>query len=251
MYATMGKESLTMLFVPLLEGKDKMRIPGRSLLAWQGAPWAGGSLLLVLTAVVLLVATGTASTAPSAAQHAGADDITYGAKDARVVFVEYSDFQCEVCAVYATTLSPLREKYKDSVLFVFRFFPLAYHQNGMSSAQAAYAASLQGKFWPMHDLLYQKQKEWAEAADPFPTFESYAAGLGLDMQRFRADYVAPATKEFVTRQKAEGDKAGVTHTPWFIVNDTVVTPLNPGVVEGLLQNALADPSAPAATTTGG
>jgi protein-disulfide isomerase len=199
----------------------------------------------------LLVATGTASTAPSAAQHAGADDITYGAKDARVVFVEYSDFQCEVCAVYATALAPLREKYKDTVLFVFRFFPLAYHQNGMSSAQAAYAASLQGKFWPMHDVLYQKQKEWAGAADPFPAFESYAAGLGLDVQRFRADYVASSTKEFVAGQKAEGDKAGVTHTPWFIVNNTVVTPLNPSVIEGLLQNPPADPSAPPTTKIGG
>ena len=78
--------------------ENRMRIPGTALLRSKGAPWAGGSLLLVLTAAALFFSTGSSPTAPSAAPQAGADDITFGSKSAQVVLVEYSDFQCEVCA---------------------------------------------------------------------------------------------------------------------------------------------------------
>jgi protein-disulfide isomerase len=199
---------------------------GRSLLTWQAALWAGSSLVLVLGALALVFLTGSPPAETAVVPQRAAADITYGPAGASVVVTEYADFECKSCAEYAPMLAALRAKYGDRVLFVYRFFPLAYHEYGMLSAQVAYAAYRQGKFWEMYDLLYRRQKEWASAADAYPYFESYAAGLGLDMTRFREDVNAPATKDFITRQGAAATAAGVTHTPWFAVNGKAVVPKN-------------------------
>ncbi len=167
-----------------------------------------------------------------------ATDITYGPKEARVVLVEYADFQCEACARFSPILASLRAEYGDQVLFVFRFFPLSYHRYGMVSAQVAYAAFLQGKFWEMHDLLYENQKEWSDSADPLPFFDAYANRLGLDISRFRDDLNAQSTKDLITAQKAEGSKAGITHTPSFALNGSVFVPNDIGDFKTLIDAAL-------------
>ena len=217
-----------------------MRTLGRSLLTWQAAVWAGGSLVLILGALAIVFFTGGPSTATASASlpQVSATDITYGPGGARVVVVEYSDFQCEACAEFAPMLTALRAEYGDRVLFVSRFFPLTNHPYGMLSAQAAYAASLQGKFWEMESLLYERQKEWSEAADPVPYFEAYAKSLGLEMGRFRNDMNAQTTKDFIATQKAEGSKAGVTHTPWFVVDGKVLLPHRIGDFEALIDAGL-------------
>ncbi len=107
----------------------------------------------------------------------------------------------------------------------------------MLSAQAAYAAYLQGMFWEMHDLLYQHQQEWADSGDASALFEGYAEQLGLDMEQFRRDVAAESTKAFITRERDEGDKAGVSHTPWFIVNGKDVTPRTLADFEALIEGA--------------
>ena len=187
-------------------------------------PWAMGTLLLLLAGVALYLFTGAASSEPSLAQAPSRTDITFGTASPELVVIEYSDFQCEFCAQYAPTLTQLREEYGDRVQFVFRFFPLNKHPYALIAAQAAYAAHLQGKFWEMHDLLFAEQQEWSNVADPRSMFEGYATQLGLDVARFRTDMDAAATGEFIRAELAEGSLAGVTHTPWFVIDDTAVTP---------------------------
>jgi protein-disulfide isomerase len=201
------------------------------------APWAGGTVVLLAAALALTFATGAPAKVLSKAQQPMASDITFGPRDARIVLIEYSDFECRFCAGYSEILAPLREKYANQVLFVFRFFPLENHPFGMVSAQAAYAAYLQGKFWEMHDLLFQNQDEWSTASDPTLYFEAYASVLGLDLDKFRQDYQAESTRAFITSQKVEGKSAGVEHTPWFVVNDLVVVPRNIQEFETLFQEA--------------
>ena len=212
----------------------------RSLLTWQAAVWAGGTAVLLVGALAIVFMTGSPSVATAAATlpEVSATDITSGPKGARVVVVEYSDFQCEACAELAPMLTALRAKYGDRVQFVSRFFPLTNHPYGMLSAQAAYAASLQGKFWEVQGLLYERQSEWSGAADPHPYFAAYAKSLGLDMSRFRRDMNAQTTKDLITRQKAEGSQAGVTHTPWFAVNGKVLLPHSIGDFEALIDAGL-------------
>jgi protein-disulfide isomerase len=212
--------------------------PGKHLLASQGVPWVGGSLLLLLAVVALYLFTGAAASEPSRAPQPSADDISFGPADAPLSVIEYSDFQCPFCAQYAPILDALRAKYGGRVQFVFRFFPLANHEYATISAKAAYAAFLQGKFWEMHDLLFENQKEWSESADPRPAFDSYAKSLGLDLDKFHADADAQSTTDFIAKQAAEGKRAGVTHTPWFVVGDSVVLPRSLDEFDKLIQEAL-------------
>lgn len=197
---------------------------GKRLRRW--LPWVAGTVTLVLAALVITFSTGTQAGEASQARPVDGSDITYGAADAPTVLIEYSDFECQFCAGYAEILAVLREQYGNNTLFVFRFFPLENHRYGMISAQAAYAAHLQGQFWQMHDLLYQNQEEWASSSDPTTYFQAYAQTLGLDVNQFRIDMNADTTVDFITAQKAEGKAAGVTHTPWFIIDGVVETPRN-------------------------
>lgn len=215
-----------------------MHTPGNHRLAAKSVPWVGGSLLLLVAVVALYLFTGAAASEPSRVPQPGAADIASGPADAPLTVVEYSDFQCPFCAEYAPIVEALRAKYGDRVQFVFRFFPLANHQYATISAKTAYAAYRQGKFWEMHDLLFENQKEWAESADPRPYFDSYAESLGLDMDKFHTDADAQSTTDFIARQAAEGKKAGVTHTPWVVIGDSVVLPRSFDEFDKLIQEAL-------------
>ncbi len=188
--------------------------------------------------VALYLFTGAAASEPSRVPQPGAADISFGPADAPLSVIEYSDFQCPFCAQYAPILDALRAKYGGRVQFVFRFFPLANHEYATISAKAAYAAFLQGKFWEMHDLLFANQKEWSESADPRPYFDAYAKSLGLDLDKFHADADAQSTTDFIAKQAAEGKRAGVTHTPWFVVGDSVVLPRNLEQFDKLIREAL-------------
>ena len=204
------------------------------------APWAGATALVVLAVVVLYFFTGAAATEQSSAAPVSSSDITYGTSDPQVTVIEYSDFQCPYCAEYAKWLTQLREKYGDRVQFVYRFYPLSNHEWATLAAKVAYAAYLQGKFWEMHDLLFQRQTEWETRSDPRTLFESYAESLGLDMHQFRDDADAQSTIDFIKKQAAEGKKAGVNHTPWFVIDDKSVLPRSLEQFEKAIQKALEE-----------
>lgn len=191
---------------------------------WKGFPWVGGSAVLIVGALAVLFFTIPKAETMTFTLGDLGGDISAGPRDARVVVVEYADFECTACAYYASFLGPLRVKYQDRVLFVFKFLPLPDHPFGMISAQAAYAAFRQGKFWEMYDLLYQNQEEWANSSNPQTLFDMYAQELGLDLVTFHDDMLAQTTIDFLTRERAEAKTAGVTHTPWFVVNGAVVQP---------------------------
>jgi protein-disulfide isomerase len=204
----------------------------------RSAPWVGGTLMLVVAALLLYAFTGAAASEPSKSAQPNADDISYGPADAQLSVIEYSDFECPFCAQYAAWLSTLRERYGDRVQFVYRFFPLANHKYATLAAKVAYAASLQGKFWEMHDLLFENQTEWSESDDPRPFFDAYAQELGLDLDTFHEDADAQSTTDFIAAQAAEGKAAGVKHTPWFVVGDEVVLPRSLEEFDKLIREAL-------------
>jgi protein-disulfide isomerase len=138
-----------------------------------------------------------------------------GASDPRVTVVVFSDFECPYCRVIG---EPLREiARKPGVAVVYKFFPLSFHEHADDAARAAMAAHLQGKFWPMHDLLFEKQKELDDAA-----MTSAAKGLGLDMKRFEGDRASEAVKARIAADKAEAEKAGVEGTPTLFVNGLIL-----------------------------
>ncbi len=149
-----------------------------------------------------------------------ADDHVYGPADAKVTLVEYADFQCPACGVEYPTIKKLMTDYGAKVRFVYRNFPIPGHVNGVPAAFAAGAAGNQGKFFEMEDALFTKQAEWSEldSGALAKIFDGYAQGLGLNMDKFRADQATDAVKGKVDKDAQSGVKAGVDSTPTFFIN---------------------------------
>ena len=112
------------------------------------------------------------------------DDWVKGNKDAKVVLIEYSDFQCPACALYYPVLNKFSEEFGDRLAIVYRHFPLPQHQHAKSMAYAAEAAGKQGKFWEMHDMIFDNQRSWTNQRNVKDTVLGYAKTLGLNIEQF-------------------------------------------------------------------
>ncbi len=157
------------------------------------------------------------------------DDYIKGNKEASVTLVEYLDFECEACGAYYPLVKQLAEEFKTDVRFVNRYFPLPGHKNGLPAALAVEAAARQGKYWEMHDKLFNEQKNWGEkqAADP-KIFEGYAQAIGLNMDQYKKDVASKEVKDRVERDKNSGTRLGVSGTPTFFLNgDKIPNPKTP------------------------
>ncbi len=147
------------------------------------------------------------------------DDWVKGNKDASVTVVEYLDFECEACGAYYPVVKRLSEEYKDEVKFVVRYFPLPGHRNSMTSALAVEAAGRQGKYWEMHDIVFENQRDWGEKQTPDPKiFEDYAKQIGLDMEKYNKDITSQEVKDRIERDRNTGQKLNIQGTPTFFLN---------------------------------
>jgi protein-disulfide isomerase len=137
-----------------------------------------------------------------------ADDHVSGRKLSGPLIIEYADFECPFCAVLHEVLSG------EPARVVFRHFPVrSSHPRAWPSARAAEAASLQGRFWEMHDRLFADQSRLED-----PHLWSHAEALGLDLARFDADRRDPTLEERVRRDFRGGVRAGVVTTPTVFVD---------------------------------
>ena len=148
-----------------------------------------------------------------------ANDWVKGAplKDAKVVLTEYSDFQCPACKAYYPYVKQLSQEFKNLAI-VYRNFPLSQHANAWPAAQAAHAAGKQGKFWEMHNMLFDNQDTWAKSASPELIFDAYAKTLGLDMAKFQADFNSSETKTKIQTDYTSGVNE-IDGTPTFFLNN--------------------------------
>jgi protein-disulfide isomerase len=152
-----------------------------------------------------------------------------GRPDAPVTLMEFGDFQCPPCANLADPINQLERDYRSRLRVVFRNFPLASHQHAREAALASEAASLQGRFWEMHHLLYREQSVWSKVPDVCVLFIAYAGMLGLNIDRFRKDMESEQAKARVRSDEQQGVAVGVTTTPTIFINNRQVTAayLNP------------------------
>jgi protein-disulfide isomerase len=142
-----------------------------------------------------------------------------GAKDAKVTLVEYGDFQCPACKSYFPLVQELKTTYGDRVTFQFRHFPLVQiHPNAFVGARAAEAAGLQGKFFEMHDLLYENQDTWSKSSSPNTVLETYAQQLGLDVNKFKTDSASSVVADAINADVKAGQALGASATPTFVLN---------------------------------
>jgi predicted DsbA family dithiol-disulfide isomerase len=145
----------------------------------------------------------------------GAGDHARGPEDAPVTLVQYGDYECPYCAQAHPWLKELQERAGERVRFIFRHFPLdSVHPRARRAAQAAEAAAAQGRFWEMHDLLYDNR----EALGEEDLLKRYAAELGLDLRRFEEDLANDHHAWRIEEDRLGGTRAGVEGTPAFFVN---------------------------------
>ncbi|QQR54567.1 DsbA family protein [Candidatus Peregrinibacteria bacterium] len=139
------------------------------------------------------------------------------AADDQITIVEFADLECEACRMAHPILKQILEDYEGQVNFVFRNFP--FHNNSVLAAKSAEAAGEQGKFWEMHDLLFENQLEWGEKTTPqTELFLSYAEELGLDLEAFSAVINSTKYEDKILRDQVDGKALGVDSTPTIFFN---------------------------------
>lgn len=144
-------------------------------------------------------------------------DYPLGTND-KIVIMEYSDFQCPACRSVEPLVKALVEKYGDNITFVYRDFPLKQiHAKATIAAQAAHAAGAQGKYWEMHNMLFEMQEEWATGSH-VNLFIEYATTLNLNVTQFELDLNSDETKAIVTNNYEHGLSLGIQGTPTFFLN---------------------------------
>ncbi len=187
-----------------------------------------GTLLLLVGGIFLL---SRGSSGPAGIEGASVSQIDYskgqkiGSDSAKVKLVEFSDFQCPACEAAEPFVRNIRTSYPNDVQFIYRHFPLPQHAFGRVASVYAEAAALQGKFWEMHEKLFETQSEWSvlsekEAAE---YFLKIAKELGLDENKIK-DQVSDSTIQAkIDNDLAEGRNLGVNSTPTFFLNGRKLT----------------------------
>lgn len=205
---------------------------------WGGIALALG--LMVWGLAVLGAKPASVSASGTLQDPLSATDHTEGSAVAKNVLVEYSDFQCPACGSYYPLVKQIAQTYGGHLLIVYRYFPLtAIHPNAELSAQAAEAAARQGKFWEMHNMLFDHQRDWSGLADPTDTFIGYATQLGLNKDQFVSDLTSAAVVARVRSDLDSGARANVNATPTFYLNGNKLTNLQTyGDLEQDIQDAL-------------
>ena len=184
--------------------------------------WWGLGIATVLVFVFLFVkAASTPSTSQTPPPEVNQQDWTKGAAEgsASATLIEYSDFQCPACKVYQPLLGQVLSAFPESLRFVYRHFPLRNtHKNAQLAAQASEAAGKQGKFWQMHDMLFDKQDSWSKLPTAKDVFIEYAGVLKLDIDKYKSDLDNSDVVQKIDADLAGGEAVGVDSTPTFYLN---------------------------------
>jgi protein-disulfide isomerase len=178
------------------------------------------------------VAVSPGDVAPTTTGMSGLDDSTSaradrgrirGAQNAPVWLVEISDFQCPFCKQWHDeTFAKIDQEYVKTgkVRMAYLNFPLTrIHKNAQAAAEAAMCAGVQGKFWELHNSLFQTQARWAESQKPIVLFDSLARAGGVELKAWDTCMASHATAKLIEADRERSSKAGVESTPTFFVGD--------------------------------
>ena len=146
----------------------------------------------------------------------GPDDHMRGPARAAITLVEYGDFECPFCGLAYPVVRALERRYPHDLRIVFRHFPLEQHPHAEAAAETAEFAADSGRFWEMHDMLYEHQRALEE-----PQLLGYARALGLDSAALQTAMRARTYAPIVEEQKEGGEESGIPGTPAFFLNDVL------------------------------
>jgi protein-disulfide isomerase len=182
---------------------------------------AGVALDVVAQGVSGFVSTNPADLPPNMGRDVASQSVNpdqppaYGPEDAKVLVIIFADYKCPACRRASQSTHQVAAEFPGDVRMEFWNHPLASHRNADLAAAAGVAAQQQGKFWEMHDILFENSKH------DMATLEQHAQDLGLDLEQFRADMNDPAVKERISNEGALTEALGAPNTPSYLVNGKV------------------------------
>jgi protein-disulfide isomerase len=184
--------------------------------------WAIIGVIVVVFGGILFVQSHSKTAEKSKASSSKPTSHVEGNLTSNVTLVEYGDYECPVCESYFSAVQQAAAKYNTTIKFQFRNLPLLQiHPNAFAGARAAEAADMQGKFWQMHDLLYNPSdwQEWSTSNNPTPFFKIYAQQLGLNVTKFQKDFASAAVNNRINADISTFQKTGQQEaTPTFFLN---------------------------------
>lgn len=182
-----------------------------------------GALLVPFVAAGLLLAEASSTVAQSRFEVPNAASHELGDPDAPIVIVEFADFGCELCGAFARETMPrVKRDWINTGRARVQFVPFDLLRTGRLAARAAECAAEQDAFWPMHDLIYQKQNDWLGRGGQDEKFAEWAVELGLDEQRFAACWDEDPSEERIEQNTKLSRSLGIRGTPTFLINGKVV-----------------------------
>ena len=182
----------------------------------------GGLIFLQQRNQIDVSSVDTTKAQPASRESGNISEHVYGNANSKVLLVEYADFQCPGCNSSYPVTKKVIEKYKDKIGFIFRNYPLtSAHPNALAAAAAAESAGLQGKYWEMHNSLFENRASWGELSGSTRTenFVKLASDIkGLNVEKFKADLENPNIRKKIDYDMALGKKDSVGGTPAMYIN---------------------------------
>ena len=167
-----------------------------------------------------------------------------GAANAAITLEEFGDYQCPPCGILFHELKKIEKEYSDRLRLIFRHYPISErHKNAVLAAHAAEAAGQQNMYWEMHDRLYEKQADWAEADNARALFVAYARELKLDAERFTRDLDSSDADVRISADRQRAQVLGVIGTPTLFVNGRQLKPeaMTPDMIRKAIDYMLSQP----------
>lgn len=179
------------------------------------------SILLIGGAVLLLSSSSTPQTSIDSSQVYQVDyskGQKIGSDSAKLRLVEFSDLQCPACQAYEPYVKQALSEYKDDIQLIYRHFPLSQHIHARAAANFAEYAGTAGKFWEVHDKLFETQQQWAVLKDPTDFFVGIGKEFGLDESKVKESITKSPYNDKINQDIEDGGKVNVDSTPTFLLN---------------------------------
>jgi protein-disulfide isomerase len=178
----------------------------------------GVAVVIVIAGIFLMRSSATPGTVTTGDKSLIRADSNQTHPNAKVAVVEFGDYECPACGEAYPIVKQVLAGYGDKVNFVFRNFPLPQHNTAMDGAEAAEAAGAQGKYWEMHDWLYEHQSTWVEQPNDLDILAGAAQQLGLNVDQFKADIQGRKYEAKIKTDQSAGDALGINATPTFYID---------------------------------
>jgi len=225
--------------------RDRQSAAGQNSSIKKGLYWTFWLVIVVLV-IYAVIPSGSNKSGNSNSDNILTEGWVRGNPDASVILIEYSDFQCPACRSYYPVIEELVQELGEEFKFIYKHYPLTQiHPLAIRAGQATEAAGIQGDFWGMHDLIFERQNSWTRSDDVEQTFADYAVEIGIDRDKFLNSFNDSETRQRVLDNRREAVKLGLSGTPSFFLQGERID--NPGSLEefrNLIQVAISNAPAP-------